>query len=136
MTSKWPQRRNQAPATSPTAKQAASFRTPSRMPTAGLTSSDGTKDTTIDSAAWLFSAQRRAGLWISTAVDSLQGLEETGKGDADDYFGDSLANKSKHHRTHHAALRGWYDATAAVATAPVVLGDKDNEARTRQFCAS
>ena len=98
--------------------------------------SDGTKDTTIDSAAWLFSAQRRSGLWVSTAVDSLRGLEETGKGDADDYFGDSLANKSKHHRTHHAALRGWYDATAAVATAPVVLGDKDNEARTRQFCAS
>ena len=31
--------RNQAPATSPTAKQAASFRTPSRMPTACLTSS-------------------------------------------------------------------------------------------------
>ena len=76
--------------------------------------SDGTKDTTIDSAAWLFSAQRRSGLWVSTAVDSLRGLEETGKGHADDYFGDSLANRSKHHRTHHAELRGWYDATAAV----------------------
>ena len=53
------------------------------------------------------------------------------KGSGDDYFGESLANKSKGHRTYHAAaLRGWYNATAAVATAPVILGDKDNEVRT------
>ena len=98
--------------------------------------SDGIRATTIPSAEWIFSAQRRSGLWISTAVEPLRALEETGKGSGDDYFGDSLANKSKRHRTHHAALRGWYDAVAAVATTPVVLGDKDNEARTRQFCST
>ena len=69
--------------------------------------SDGTRATTTPSAEWVFSAQRRAGLWISTAVEPLCALEETGKGSGDDYFGDSLANKSKRHRTHHAALRGW-----------------------------
>ena len=69
-------------------------------------------------------------------MPTLQALEEQGKGEGDDYSGDSLANASIHHRTHHAALRAWYNAAAAVATAPVILGDKDNEARTRQFCAS
>ena len=65
------------------------------------------------------------GLFISAAVPTLQALEEQGKGEGDDYSGDSLANASIHHRTHHAALRAWYNAAAAVAAAPVILGDKD-----------
>ena len=105
---------------------------PSRTPTAGSTSSPTAPGPPPASAeSGLLTAQRCAGLWVSTAVGPLRALEETGKGSGDDYFGDSLANKSKRHRTHHAAaLRGWHDATAAVATAPVILGDKDNEVRT------
>ena len=94
---------------------------------------DGSKATTVPTAEFVYAAQRRAGLYISAAVDTLRELHSDDPALTDDYFGDSLSNQSKRHRTHHAALRGWYDATISVATAPVILGDKDNEARTRQF---
>ena len=55
-------------------------------------------------------------------MPTLQALEEQGKGEGNDYFGDSLANAANQHCTYHATLRAWYNAAAAVATAPVILG--------------
>ena len=52
---------------------------PSRTPTAGSTSSPTAPGPPQASAEWVFSAQRCASLWVSTAVGPLQALEETGK---------------------------------------------------------
>ena len=43
---------------------------------------------------------------------------------------DGIAN---HTRRHNDGLKGWQDATAAVTTVPVILGDKENVAATAHF---
>ena len=49
-------------------------------------------------------------------------------------LGDTEANEDEHNRRHHGVNRKVYDMTAAVAIGCVIMGDKGNEAKTKQYC--
>eukprot|EP00964_Phaeocystis_antarctica_P042917 scaffold24606_cov63-Phaeocystis_antarctica.AAC.10 len=57
------------------------------------------------------------------------GLFSTKKGDKKDGGGGG----ANHNRRHTACLTGWVAAISAVATTQTVLGDKAQQARTKQF---
>ena len=75
--------------------------------------------------------QRDLGLHLSRLKPTL--VELAAAGETVDFFGDDLINKANHNRRHNAGLRGWYDAITAVSTTQTVLGDKANNAKTKQF---
>ena len=49
-------------------------------------------------------------------------------------LGDVEANEDEHNRRHHGVNRKIYDMTSATAIGCVLMGDKGNEAKTKQFC--
>ena len=67
--------------------------------------------------------QRRLGLYLSAARSANDTLASCGK--LVDYLGDDLCNSGEHGSRHHAVNRAFYNALVAVATGPVVLGDKE-----------
>ena len=48
-------------------------------------------------------------------------------------FGNAACNLGEHSRRHHATNRAWRDALAAVATGTVILGDKQEADKYRQY---
>ena len=80
---------------------------------------------------WQSSMQRCLGLHLAAAKPALLELAELGE--TVDFFGDAQVNSANANRRHNGGLRGWYNAIAAVATTQIVLGDKDNRAKTKQF---
>ena len=92
---------------------------------------NGTSATTLETKLWAPSMQRDLGLHLSRLKPTLVALAAAGE--TVDFFGNDAINKSNHNRRAGAGLRGWYDAIAAVATTPTVLGDKENSVKTKQF---
>jgi len=80
---------------------------------------------------WQSSMQRCLGLHLAAAKPALLELAELGE--TVDFFGDAQINAANANRRHNGGLRGWYNAIAAVTTTQIVLGDKDNRAKTKQF---
>ena len=72
--------------------------------------------------------QRRLGLNITKASAACDAEERDGG--VADRQGDNLANAGKYTRRHNACLRAIRDMIAAVAIGAVVLGDKEDLART------
>ena len=95
------------------------------------TDPDGTSATSIPSDSFRLALQRRCGLWLSDFVDGATTLWS--RGVPMDFYGDYTDGRTNHNRRHGAALRTWYDAIAAVAHTPVVLGDKLQPAATAHF---
>ena len=94
---------------------------------------DGTGATRIQSGDFVFAAQRRMGYFISEAAAANDALAS--KGETPDRYGDSFVNAGEHNRRHHTTNRAIFNAEAAVALGPTILGDKEKPGRTAQFNA-
>ena len=94
---------------------------------------DGTQRTTIASLDFEIMLQRRGGLHISSAKAAFDILEENGE--KVDRLGDSLANSGEYNRRHNGTMRAVQTMVSAVAVGQIVLGDKDDEARTAMLNA-
>ena len=89
---------------------------------------DGDFSTTVTSPLFVVMLQRRLGLQLSEATGIFDAEERDGM-DVD-RLGDGLANAGEYSRRHNACLRAIRDMIAAVAIGQVVLGDKEDAART------
>jgi len=89
---------------------------------------DGTFGTTVTSPLFIVMLQRRLGLQLSEAAAVCDAEERAGL--AVDRLGDDLANAGEYSRRHNACLRAIRDMVAAVAIGQIVLGDKEDAART------
>ena len=92
-------------------------------------SPDGTFGTTIASPEFEIIIERHGGLNIATAKtlhDALDAISAT----AVDRRGDDLSNAGEHNRRHHAVVRKAQQMVTAVAVGQVVLGDKEDKAKT------
>ena len=89
---------------------------------------DGTFGTKVTSLLFRIMLQRRLGLNISEASAVCDAEERDGS--VADRQGDDLANAGEYTRRHNACLRAIRDMIAAVAIGAVVLGDKEDLART------
>ena len=87
----------------------------------------------LKSGPYVIALQRRLGLYLSSAKAANDTLSLAGK--APDYLGDAACNGGEHSTRHHATNRAWRDALAAVATGTVLLGDKEEEAKYKQYNA-
>ena len=92
---------------------------------------DGSQGTRIDTPDFRVAVQYHLGLNISEATAAQDVL--AAKGERVDRKGDEFANKGEHNRRHGAALAAVADAERAVATGPVILGDKENLTKTNMF---
>ena len=54
-------------------------------------------------------------------------------GEEPDWLGDAACNTGEHSTRHHATNRAWRDALTAVATGTVLLGDKQEAPKYKQF---
>ena len=61
----------------------------------------------------------------------LQALQQTGE--RVDFTGDEALNDTCATRRHNGIVGAWTDCLRASATAPVILGDKDNKALTKAY---
>ena len=93
---------------------------------------DHTHPTQLATSLWQSNMQRQLGLHLSALKPTLNALADAGD-EIGDFFGDAATNGADHNRRHNGGLRGWYDAINAVAVTQTVLGDKTNEAKTKQF---
>ena len=75
--------------------------------------------------------QRRLGLYISAAKPANDALATAGE--RPDWLGDAMCNAGEHSTRHHAVNRAWRDCLAAVAVGPVLLGDKQEADRYKQY---
>ena len=75
--------------------------------------------------------QRRLGLYLSTARAANDAL--AAGGEEPDWLGDAACNSGEHTTRHHATNRAWRDALAAVATGTVLLGDKQEAEKYKQY---
>ena len=89
---------------------------------------DNTFGTKVSSLLFRVMLQRRLGLNISEASGVCDAAERSG-GDTD-RLGDDLANAGEYTRRHNACLYAIRNMIAAVAIGTVVLGDKEDLART------
>ena len=76
---------------------------------------------------WIWSLQRRFGLYVSAAAPTFNDLAAVGVSDYDP-LGDYLTNENLTCKSlpHDSALRVWHDAHQATACHPVIMGDKEN----------
>ena len=70
---------------------------------------------------------------VSTARSANDALAAAGE--EPDWLGDAACNSGEHTTRHHATNRAWRDALAAVATGTVLLGDKQEAERYKQYNA-
>jgi len=77
--------------------------------------------------------QRHGGLHISSAKAAFDVLEAAGE--KVDRLGDSLANSGEYNRRHNGTLRAVHTMVSAVAVGDIVLGDKDDVAKTAMLNA-
>ena len=75
--------------------------------------------------------QRRLGLHLSAAKAANEALAAAGE--EPDWLGDAACNTGEHSTRHHATNRAWRDALAAVATGTVLLGDKQEAHKYKQY---
>ena len=85
------------------------------------------------SGPYAIALQRRLGLYIASAKAANEAL--TAAGEEPDWLGDALCNDGEHSSRHHAVNRAWRDALAAVATGAVLLGDKQEADKYKQYNA-
>ena len=85
----------------------------------------------IRSGPYVIALQRRAGLFLSSALAPNEELAAAGQ--EPDWLGDSACNAGEHSTRHHATNRAWRAALAAVAIGPVILGDKENADAYKQY---
>ena len=79
----------------------------------------------------MLNAQRRLGLHLSSSKATLVALAAHGV--EVDFFGDASSNAACQNRRHRAALDGWEAASRAVSHGPVIMGDKDDENKTKIY---
>ena len=94
---------------------------------------DGGWDTFISSGDFRRAAQRRLGLHLSGAKAAFDALER--RGVAVDRTGNALCNGGEYNRRHNAVMMAVHKMISAVATGPVVLGDKADPSLTDDFNA-
>jgi hypothetical protein len=82
-------------------------------------------------ARFAIAIQRRLGLYISAAKPANDALATAGE--RPDWLGDAMCNAGEHSTRHHAVNRAWRDCLAAVAVGPVLLGDKQEADRYKQY---
>ena len=85
------------------------------------------------SGPYAIALQRRFGLYIASARAANEALAAAGK--TPDWLGDAACNEGQHSTRHHAVNRAWRDALAAVATGAVLLGDKQEADKYKQYNA-
>ena len=83
------------------------------------------------SGVYVVALQRRLGLYLSAARAANDTLAAAGEDP--DWLGDASCNLGEHSRRHHATNRAWRDALAAVATGTVLLGDKQEADKYKQY---
>ena len=67
--------------------------------------------------------QRRLGLYLSGSDAALDA--KAARGEVVDRLGDDLCNEGEHGKRHDGVNRSFYDMLTAVASGPVILGDKE-----------
>jgi len=87
----------------------------------------------LKSAPFVVALQRRLGLYLSAARAANDDLAAAGE--EPDWLGDAACNSGEHTTRHHATNRAWRDALAAVATGTVLLGDKQEAEKYKQYNA-
>ena len=85
----------------------------------------------VRSGPYMIALQRRLGLYVSSARAANDTLAAAGK--SPDYLGDTACNSGEHSTRHHATNRAWRAALAAVAIGPVLLGDKQEADKYKQY---
>ena len=85
----------------------------------------------LKTAPYTAALQRRLGLYLSAAKAANDTLAAAGK--TPDWLGDASCNLGEHSTRHHATNRAWRDALAAVATGTVLLGDKQEAHKYKQY---
>ena len=85
----------------------------------------------LKSAPFTVALQRRLGLYLSAAKAANDDLAAAGQ--EPDWLGDTACNSGEHSTRHHATNRAWRDALAAVATGTVLLGDKQEAHKYKQY---
>ena len=85
------------------------------------------------SGPYTIALQRRFGLYIESARGENNALEAAGK--PPDWLGDAACNEGQHSTRHHAVNRAWHAALSAVATGTVLLGDKQEADKYKQYNA-
>ena len=85
------------------------------------------------SGPYAIALQRRLGLYIASAKAANEALAAAGE--EPDWLGDAACNDGEHSSRHHAVNRAWRDALAAVATGAVLLGDKQEADKYKQYNA-
>ena len=83
------------------------------------------------SGPYAIALQRRLGLYIASAKAANEALAAAGE--VPDWLGDAACNDGEHSSRHHAVNRAWRDALAAVATGAVLLGDKQEADKYKQY---
>ena len=95
---------------------------------------DNSCDNTMVSRTFETAACYRLGLPISALAEANAADILSGTKLYSTVLGDTEANEDEHNRRHHGVNRKVYDMTAAVAIGCVIMGDKGNEAKTKQYC--
>ena len=85
------------------------------------------------SGPYTIALQRRFGLYIESARGENNALEAAGN--PPDWLGDAACNEGQHSTRHHAVNRAWHAALSAVATGTVLLGDKQEADKYKQYNA-
>ena len=85
----------------------------------------------LKSGPFTVALQRRLGLYLSAARAANDTLAAAGE--EPDWLGDASCNLGEHSRRHHATNRAWRDALAAVAIGTVLLGDKQEADKYKQY---
>ena len=85
------------------------------------------------SGPYTIALQRRLGLYIASARAPNDTLAAAGK--TPDWLGDAMCNDGEHSTRHHAVNRAWHGALTAVATGTVLLGDKQEANKYKQYNA-
>ena len=75
------------------------------------------------SVSFRYNLQRRLGLVISDMLDTFR--LAAAAGDTYDLLGDRLGTEGDRGAPHRAVVTAWHAAVQAVASGPVVLGDKE-----------
>ena len=83
------------------------------------------------SGPYTIALQRRFGLYIESARGENNALEAAGN--PPDWLGDAACNEGQHSTRHHAVNRAWHAALSAVATGTVLLGDKQEADKYKQY---
>ena len=92
---------------------------------------DGGRAQSISSGVFELSMQRRGGLPIALAAAAYDQLEHSGESVTRvDRLGDALANGGEYNRRHNKVLNATYQAVQAGAAGAIVLGDKEDPAKT------